>query len=82
MKVQEQLNSAQNNYKGIIKQYVISLWFEKNVSQSWMGCWKSEHASCGRHMAGGLRRILPSIVQKLGLIAVFRQLSTAKIKQL
>jgi hypothetical protein len=31
VKVQEQLNSAQNNYKGIMKQYVISLWFEKKL---------------------------------------------------
>ena len=29
--VAEQLNSAQNNYKRIMKQYVISLWFEKKL---------------------------------------------------
>jgi hypothetical protein len=32
-------------------------------------------------MAGGLRRVLPSIVQKLVVIDVFSQLSAAKIKQ-
>ena len=33
-------------------------------------------------MAGGLRRILRSIVQNLGVITVFSQLSSAKIKEL
>jgi hypothetical protein len=33
-------------------------------------------------MAGGLRRALSSIVQKLGEIDLFSQLSTDKIKQL
>jgi hypothetical protein len=31
VKIQKQLNSAHNNYKGIMKQYVISLWFEKKL---------------------------------------------------
>jgi hypothetical protein len=32
VKAQEQLNSAQNNYKGITKQYVISFYLESKLS--------------------------------------------------
>jgi hypothetical protein len=62
VKVQEQLNSAQNNYKGIMKQYVISLWFEKKLFVTEVRClselcigrdgWDVERVS--KHLACGI----------------------------